>query len=82
MLHTCGDWHQVEGMSVWLEAEGRRYGWIAVGPRRTQAAYEEADRKLFADMGNMAARTMWIVERVSSGGSERAAATPLESVGR
>ena len=82
--NTCthGDWAQIEGMSVWLEADGRRFGWIALGPRRNQAEYEQGDVAIFSEMGSLAARAMVLVEGASFEKHSDRGARSVNSVGR
>lgn len=62
LVHVVGDWTQVEGMSAWLEDEGHRYGWLALGPRRTGVEYTLLDRKVFAETVGLVARSIRLVE--------------------
>jgi hypothetical protein len=74
LVHACGEWTQVEGMVAWLEDQGRRYGWIAVGPRRDGAAYQEEEQRQFSEMTALASRAMRLVSEL---GADRAAPTAV-----
>jgi hypothetical protein len=69
-----GEWDQVEGMSVWLDSEGERYGWISLGPRLNGLAYSDQDRAVFEDMTTLVARTMRLLAAVRVRVAEPAAA--------
>jgi hypothetical protein len=68
-VHACGEWTQVEGMVAWLESEGQRYGWIAVGPRRDGTAYQEEERRQFSEMAVLTSRAMRLVRELSTFGT-------------
>jgi hypothetical protein len=72
LVHACGEWTQVEGMVAWLESEGHRYGWVALGPRRNGAAYQEEDQRQFSEMAALTARAMRLVGEF---GADRAVLT-------
>jgi hypothetical protein len=67
LVHSYGDWTQVEGMSAWLEYEDSRHGWIALGPREGGAEYTEQDRKTLEEIAGLAGRTMELVSRAGLG---------------
>ena len=59
-------WDQVEGMTAWLDWKGRRYGWVALAPRRTGRPYTSAEHAAFEELVALLARAMWLL-----GGPER-----------
>jgi hypothetical protein len=58
LAQVRGPWEQVEGMAAWLEWKGRRYGWVALGPRDTGAPYTAADHAGFQELVTALAHAM------------------------
>jgi hypothetical protein len=44
LVHVAGEWDQLEGMTAWLEADGVRYGWVALGSRFSGDEYSLQDQ--------------------------------------
>jgi hypothetical protein len=73
LARASGAWDQVEGMTAWLDWKDRRYGWVALAPRRTGRPYTPAEHAAFQELVALLARSIWLLggpER-SPGGSDR-----------
>jgi hypothetical protein len=66
LAQVSGAWDQVEGMTAWLDWKGRRYGWVALAPRRAGTPYTPAEHAAFQELVALLARAMWLL-----GGPER-----------
>ncbi|MHB1133906.1 MAG: hypothetical protein ACYC4L_16170 [Chloroflexota bacterium] len=62
-VYSNGDWAQIEGMSVWLEHEGVRFGWITLGPREDGLGYSEEDLGVFSEVAELVSGAIWIAMR-------------------
>jgi hypothetical protein len=62
VTHTNGDWTQMEGMGAWIEHNGRRFGWLALGPRLNEASYSAEDYAAFQRVCTLVGRAAGIAE--------------------
>ena len=69
LVHVEGEWTQTEGMGVWLQSDGARYGWVVLGPRRNGMEYSERDHRVLTDIVALVARAIRLVQGARMGHS-------------
>jgi hypothetical protein len=57
-FYTCGEWNGEAKLSVPLENNGGRWGWLALGARRQGAVYTRQDGELLQQVASVVARAI------------------------
>lgn len=81
LTQARGEWTQVEGMAAPLAHGGDRYGWVALGPRRSGLGYAPADREALAATAALVARAISLRAGPRAGRGPLAPVPPAGAVG-